>query len=297
MTSFIQGADLITIPKPISGRPASMSRGRRSRLRTALRSTSLAGLAAAMAGLGCVSGPPRPRPVPAASTASELLSIVSAGYGGLKDLEIRADISLRVDGVRQKASAVILFRAPGELKFDVAGPMGIGILSGLVRGDTLQLYLPRANKLLVGPPGETLYRVTGVNLSYYELRRAILGLPNLSPLALPRVGRFATSADTYQLEIDEPLWTRKLTLDRQSAFLMEERVVDPHGFELSRRSMDDYRDANGVILPRRIRILQGADRIDIRTTRRRVNTGLIDRGGRFILRIPSDVTRVEVETP
>ena len=138
--------------------------------------------------------------------------------------------------------------------------------------------------------------ISGVDLSYYELRRAVLGLPNLSPLNLPRVAAFQPLADTYRVEIDDPLWTRHLLLDKHTAVVREERIVDTDGFELSRRSMSDYRDEGGVILPRRIRILQGADRIDIRVTRRRVNTGLED-DDRFRIRVPSDVTRILINSP
>ncbi len=55
--------------------------------------------------------------------------------------------------------------------------------------------------------------------------------------------------------------------------------------------LDDYRDENGVILPRRIEIIQGDNRIQIEITRRRINAGTSD--DRFRLKLPSDVIRLD----
>ena len=246
---------------------------------------------------GCATGPPRPQTVAPVRSASQLLQIASSGYGGLQNIEARADVVLRIDGVRQKASAVLLFRSPGDLKFDVAGPLGIALLSGRVRNDTLQLYLPRENQILIGDPAETLYRVTGVNLAYYELRRAILGLPNLSPLLQPHVTGFRITPDAYFMDINTFGWIRRLQFDRATARLREERIVDELGFELSRRTLADYRDEQGVVLPRRIRILQGVDLFDIHVTRRRVNIEVSEIDDRFRMRVPSGVTRILVQDP
>ena len=252
--------------------------------RTRLLSLSLLFLPA------CAAHLPRPPDVGPVSNAADLLHTVSARTEGLRDLEAKARITLRINGVRQKASAFLAYRSPNMLKFDIRGPLGAGILSALALNDSLYLYLPRDNHYLDGPPEEVLYRVTGVNLEYYDARRAILGLPNLSPLDLPRVARFEAEDKRFFLELHAPLWTRRLWLDRRTGTLLEEQIHTPQGGLLSARVMGDYRDENGVVLPRRIEIIQGDDRVRIEITRRQVNAGPSD--DRFRMKLPSDVIRL-----
>ena len=213
--------------------------------------------------------------------------LVSGRTDSLRDLEARARIALRIDGVRERASVFLRYRSPGDLKMDVTGPLGTGVLHALSSHDSLALYLPRQNRYLNGLPDEVLYRVTGVNLEYYEARRAILGLPALSVLDLPRITRYEARGDTLLLDIQGPIWNRSLRFDRRTAALQSEAVSTPEGVPLSSRILSDYRNEDGVVLPRRIQILQGQDRIEIRVVKRRVNIGLSD--DQFWLNVPSDV--------
>ena len=237
----------------------------------------------------CAARPRRLSRVGPILNASDLLHILAARNDSLRDLEARARLTLRIDGVRHRAAAVLRYRAPDALKLDVSGALGVGLLNALARNDSLALYLPRDNYYLKGPPAETLYRVTGVNLAYYKARYAILGLPNLSPLHLPRISRCETRGDTLFVELYDPLCNRQMWFDGATAVLYREEIYTPHGILLSRRLMNDYRDENGVVLPRRIEIVQGNDRIRIEITQRRVNTGLS--GNPFSLKVPSDAIR------
>ena len=241
----------------------------------------------------CAMRPPGLPDVGPVQTPEEILHIVSARTEGLRDLKADARLTLHIDGVRQGASARFYYRSPDALKLDVTGPLGTGILFALARDDSLAVYLPRDNHYLKGPAEEVLYSITGVNLEYYDARRAILGLPGLSPLDLPRIARFEAPQGRFLLEIRDPLWTRRIYLDRRTLVVLEERILSRTGDLLSRRLMDDYRDENGIVLPRRIHILQGADQIRIEITRRSVNAGLSD--DRFRLRIPSDVIHLNDE--
>ncbi len=238
----------------------------------------------------CATRPPRPPHIGSVQDPYELLQILSSRADSLRDLDARARISLRIDGVReQRASAYLLYRSPGDLKLAV-GTLGIEIMSALARHDSLAVYLPRDNHYLEGSPSEVLYSITGVNLEYYDVHRAILGLPGLSPLDLPRMTRFEIQDEQIFLEIRTPLWDRRIWLDRRTATLLEERIYDRQGNRLSSRRLGDYRDENGVILPRRIEIFQGEDQIQIRVSRRKINTGISD--DRFRMRVPADVVRL-----
>ncbi|MDP6776428.1 MAG: DUF4292 domain-containing protein [Candidatus Latescibacteria bacterium] len=222
--------------------------------------------------------------------AADLLLTVCGRADSLRDLEARARISLKIDGVRERALAFLRYKSPGRLKMDVTGPLGTGVLHALSSDDSLELYLPRQNRYLQGLPDEVLHRVTGVNLEYYEARRAILGLPALSLLDLPRITRYEALGDTLVLEVRGPIWNRSLRFDRRAAVLWSEEVSTPEGDLLSSRHLSDYRNEGGALLPRRIEIRQGQDRIEIRILKRQVNVGLSD--GEFWLNVPSDVVHL-----
>ena len=209
----------------------------------------------------------------------------------LQDLEIRARIDLRLDRVVQKGIAVLFFRSPRDLRLDISDTLlGINVLQAQEQNDTLSVYLPRDNWHLEGSPENVLYSLTGVDLKYYEVHLAILGLPNLRMQDLSRIVRFERQSKQLFLEIESPLWNRRLWFHASTATLLKEQIMDKDGISLSTRTMSDYQIENGVVLPRQIEIRQGNDRIRITINRRRVNSGLSDAHFRP-LRIPTDVTR------
>ena len=241
---------------------------------------------------GCAASLSRLPQVGPVQTPTDLLRIVSSRADSLVDLEVRAGIDMRIDGVKQKGFAVLFYKSPDHLKIEIKDALlGIGVLSARAQADSLAVYLPRTNHYLVGPSEDVLRAVTGVDLAPYGVRHALLGLVNLSPLNLARIGGFASHADSLSLEIIEPLWTRRLRFDPRAAVLLEERVYTPNGLLLSRRILSEYRRQNGVVLPGRIEMIQGNDRIRIQVASRRVNSGVPK--PRFRLKVPADVIRLE----
>ena len=236
----------------------------------------------------------RPHDVGPIHNSFDLLRIISSHTDSLRDLEARAKIFIRIDGVQQNTSAVVRYKFPDALKLDVTGALGIGLLHALAENDSLAVYLPRDNHYLRGLPEEILYRVTGVDLQFYDAQRAILGLPSTSVLDLPRVSSFETQGNSIYIEIKEPLWDRRICVDRRTATILREEIYDHHqGRLISQRLMADYREERGVILPRRIDIRQGTDQIRIDFGWRNVNSGINERV--FRMKVPSDVIRVESE--
>lgn len=241
---------------------------------------------------GCAASLSRLPEVAPVSTPDDLLRIVTARADSLKDLNVRAGMDMRVDGVKQKGVVVLFYRAPGVLKIEMTDALlGLGVLSALARGDSLSIYLPRTNHYLEGPSEDVLRTVTGVDLTPYGATHAMLGLVNMSPLSLPRIGEFQAGPDSLNLEIIEPLWTRRLRFDPRTAVLLEERVYSPGGLLISRRNLSDYQLQSGIPLPRRMEIVHGGDRIRIQVIRRKVNSGVPE--DRFRLKVPRDVTRLE----
>ncbi|MDE2997856.1 MAG: DUF4292 domain-containing protein [Gemmatimonadota bacterium] len=239
---------------------------------------------------GCAASLSRLSEIPPPSSPADLLRIVSSRSDDLLDLEVRAGIDMRVDGVKQNGVVVLFHRSPDALKIEMK-VLFSSVLSALARGDSLAVFLARTNHYLEGPSEDVLRTVTGVDLTPYGAREAILGLVNLSPLSLPRIGEYATHRDSLVVEIIEPLWTRRLRFDPRTAVLLEERVYSPQGVLVSRRMLSDYQLQNGVALPRRMEIVQDSNRIRIQVISRKVNSGVPE--GRFQLKVPGDVIRVE----
>ncbi|MCY3767402.1 MAG: hypothetical protein OXH06_18450 [Gemmatimonadetes bacterium] len=239
---------------------------------------------------GCAASLSRLPEVAPVSTPAELLHILSSRSDSLHDLEVRAGINMRVDGVKQNGVVVLFFRSTDALKIEMK-VLFSSVLSALARSDSLALYLARTNHYMEGPSEDVLRTVTGMDLTPYGSREAILGLVNLSPLIIPRIGGFEAHRDSLVVEIIEPLWTRRLRFDPRTAVLLEERVYSPQGTLISRRTLSEYQLQNGIALPRRMEIVQGSDRIRIHVISRKVNSGVPD--GRFQLKVPGDVIRLE----
>jgi outer membrane biogenesis lipoprotein LolB len=250
-------------------------------LRAALAAVAMMAIAA------CASTSP---PIPAIRTPESiagLVALLDQREGNLHSVDARFQIDLRIDGIRQKGNGALFWRKGTALKLDVSDRLlGIGVLSALAYGDSLCVHLPRENRYLRGDAADVLYHVTGVDVSYYGLHRAILGLPNLASSDIHRATRFEARSDTLIVEVVDPLWTRHLRIHGPTGVLLEERIFAPDGRRLSTRYLSDYRVQGGMPLPGTIRILQDSDRITLRYRRQTVNLGVPD--DRLRLNLPSD---------
>ncbi len=224
-------------------------------------------------------------------TPGGLVAVLAHRESLLHDLQARFGIDLRVDGIRQKGTGALTYRAGDALKLDIADRLlGIGVMSALAHGDSLSVYLHRENRLLRGGSAEVLHTITGVNVAYYGLRRSLLGLPNFTAADTDRVAQFEVLADSLIVEVLDPVWTRHLRFHAPTGVLLEEKVSTPGGRLLSSRHLSDYRMEAGVALPRTVRLRQGDDRITVRYRRRVVNGGITD--VRLNLTIPSDAVEL-----
>ena len=240
---------------------------------------------------GCVAN--RPVLLPPVTSSTEFFHLIATRYDSLHNQEVRASVDLTIDGVRERrASALVRHRFPSDLKL-VVGGFGTVVMAARAQNDTLHVHLPRENRYLVGPPEDVLYVLTGVDLSYYAYHRAILGLPNLSPIDASRVVRFEPGEEHIFLELQHDLYLRRLWIETRTGFLREERVYNADGQLVSARIMSDYRMDDGFVLPRRIEIQQGEDVILIQIKSRAINTGLSNED--FVLPVPKDATRHDIQ--
>ena len=235
----------------------------------------------------------RPAPLPPVTSSTEFFDLIATRYDSLHNQEVRASVDLTIDGVRERrASALVRYRFPSDIKL-VVGGMGIVVMAARAQDDTLHVHLPRENRYLVGHPEDVLYTLTGVDLSYYAYHRAILGLPNFSPLDASRVVRFEPGRENIFLELQHGLYLHRLWIEARTGSLREERVYNADGQLVSTRILSDYRSEKGFALPRRIEIQQGEDVILIQIKSRAVNTDLSDKD--FVLPVPKDATRHDIQ--
>ena len=223
-----------------------------------------------------------------ADTAADLLKIATEDVARLRTFEGEARISLRLEGVRQRGSALVLFRRPHDLKVDVTGPIGVRLMTAVASCDSLRVFLPRSNDLYEGrSDGAALRRIIGVDLRAWTPWRAVLGVVAGDP---GQVEGFEREGDRLVVRLRGTSGTRRLTFDARGLTLSGEEVYDRAGALVARREMSGYREADGVVLPRRIVLFQGEDEVRVEYTDWRLNRGVEEE--RLRLRVPQDVNRV-----
>jgi len=224
-----------------------------------------------------------------ADTADDLLKIAAGDVARLRSFEGEARISLRLEGVRQRGSALVLFRRPHDLKVDVTGPIGVRLVTAVASGDSLRVFLPRSNDLYEGrADGAALRRIIGVDLRAWAPWRAMLGVVAGDP---GQVEGFEREGDRLVVRLRGASGTRRLTFDARSLTLSREEVYDREGALVARREMSGYREVDGVVLPRRIALFQGEDEVRVEYTDWRLNRGVEEE--RLRLRAPEGVNRIQ----
>ncbi len=221
----------------------------------------------------------------------DVIDRIAAHTDSLQTARIRARISIEIDGVRQRASSVVFFDHPTDLRMDVSGALGVSIMSARFWVDSLRIYLPAENGYLDGLAAPVLYQVTGMNLGYYEVQKAILGIPTLDASDRDDVISFRTTPDHHILDIQSGPYRKHLWIDRRNVTLVREDIVNHDGRLLSRLSLNRYKLRSGCLLPTQIEISQGPNQIAWTVESARVNEGLDPKV--FNLTLPDGTGRLE----
>ena len=238
--------------------------------------------------LSCAAPKSLQRQVPFES-AADLLQIVSDDISRLQTFEGEARISFRIEGVRHKASAMVLFRRPDLLKIEVTGPLGMRLLTGVASSESLRIFLPRVGDLYEGPAdGDILERITGVDLSAWPPWKALLGVPSFDSEPEREIEK---QGDRLSVWTVGEKFKRRLTFDGKSLTLAGEEIYDEAGDPITKRTMSDYRSMKGVVLPRRIALIQGEAEIRLDYKTWKINEEIGDE--RLRLRLPREVNRVQ----
>ena len=239
---------------------------------------------------GCASAPNLSL-APTIAGPRHLIRHILAHTDSLHNARVRSRVSLEIEGVRQKATSVVFFDRPSDLKMEVNGTLGVNIMSAKFWGDSLRVYLPGDNGYLDGRAAGVLYQVTGMNLAYYDIQNIILGIPTLSVKDADHVTGFQTTADHYILDMHLGPVRRRLWVDRVRVAVTREDIFDTHGAVLSQLRLSGYETHPGCLLAGNIQIDQGANHITWSVESVRTNAG-VDRSV-FDLTMPTSVVRLD----
>jgi outer membrane biogenesis lipoprotein LolB len=224
----------------------------------------------------CATSHPRPASRTEIRDPAELIDRVYSQTGTMVDARIRARVSMKIDGVRQNASSVIFFRSPADLRLEISGTLGVSIMSAKFWGDSVRVYLPSENGYLAGRAARVLYQVTGMDLSYYDLERVLLGLPSIQPSDRDQIIGFHTEEKSYTIDTHVPRGRRRTWIDRSALVVTREDVFDRWDALQTQLRLGEYKTISGSVLARKITIRQGQNQIALSVESHKLNTGLED---------------------
>ena len=166
------------------------------------------------------------------------------------ELTAEASIELRQGKVRERGTAILQLINPDLFRIEVRGPFFTHIFTALLEGDSLTVYGRAVDPPLKGAAhGHLLAVLTGLDLGQYDLRYALLGLVEESPVVgLPEYPR----ADRAIVPL---LGGRRLWLDLQRGLISREGSVQAGGDSLF-RELKKYQRVGELYLPRRVEIRQ-----------------------------------------
>lgn len=226
----------------------------------------------------------------------DIAALLEGNESKLEDFEGRARIFLSVEGVKQRAWASILFKSPSALKIEVNGFLGMNVMTALVRGDRLEVYIPSMNKVIEGKAdGDVIRQIVGIDLGPHDPKYAFLGMVRLGQEDLERVIGFEDRGGERLATLKEGDLIRRVWIDEGRLVAVEEELYDWRGNLILRRVMEGHKRIGGVVLPKRIEISQGGSEARLEFAHRVVNGGVS--GDEFQMRLPEGVLRISLRHP
>jgi outer membrane lipoprotein-sorting protein len=205
-----------------------------------------------------------------------VLTRLEAQAAGIEDFEGRAQIRMWGMGPSQRAWLRLFCKAPDRIKLLVDGAFGIRVLELSLSGDRLRAYFPTSDRF-IEEPSEAFWRNrVGMEIENTDVRDILLGTVSASPSDSMYVSEFRRTEEGYLLVVEKGAFVRKVCVDGWDLTPTEEEMWDRSGGFIGRRTMTHFKNVDGVRLPERIELTQGAHRIEITFLSRRVNRGFPD---------------------
>lgn len=214
---------------------------------------------------------------PMEADVAYVLGRIEDNANRLRDFEGQAEVYVWWQGTYQRVSMLVLFKRPDLLKVEVYGLLGMSLLKMSIRGESLIVYAPMANRFIEEPvEGGLLQMITGFDLRSEDLRDVLLGTVHLKRTDLEQVAAFERGEDTYRIVVEKAGRIHWLAVDDRRWTVVEDEVFNAHGDPMGKRSMRHFGHIQGVALPRSIELVRNGDRVQIEFTSQRVNLGLSD---------------------
>ncbi len=205
---------------------------------------------------GCASQPPllrqgwQPR-----EGIETLLGLVAADFQEIGDLTAEASITYQQAGQKDRGTAVLLFKSPDLLRMEVRGPLFSHAFTALLQADSLTI-VNKAGAWKGSARGALLMLLTPMDLSFYDLRYALLGLVEPGRVDSGRKIEYPR-ADRAIVPLEGGTFPRRVWIDLYRGFITREEVAFSNGEVLLSRELKDYQEVGGVYLPGRVEIRQG----------------------------------------
>jgi len=217
----------------------------------------------------------------------EILSRLEESAAKIENFEGRAEIRMWGMGPNRRAWLRVFFKAPDRMKLLVDGTFGMRVLEASLWGEWLRAYFPTEDRF-IEEPSEAFWRNwVGLEIGWPDVRDMVLGTVSLGRADSVYVSEFQRTEEGYLLVVEKGASLRRLRVDGWDLVATEEEVWDRSGHFVGRRTMAHFRKVDGVLLPERIELTQGTQRIEIAFISRRVNRGLLDK--RLELSVPEEM--------
>ncbi len=187
-----------------------------------------------------------------------LLSAHHKQFAEIEDLKLRAQVSLRVEGRDEQATALLLYAKPDMFRFDVRGPLFSHILTAVMHDDSLTVITREGS--WKGDPNTSLHRMIGIDLGGYDLGYLLLGVVQPSRIDSNRSVAYPR-ADRAIVPIAHPEAFRTVTVDLFRGFIVAERFESPQASW--HREMTAYRRVDDSYFPGKMSIRQGDNHLQL----------------------------------
>jgi hypothetical protein len=194
---------------------------------------------------------------------SELLDHAHKSFEQIQNLTVEAGIELRQGKERERGTALIQMKGADLFRLEVRGPFYSHIFTAVQEGDSLTVYGRAVGGAWKGlARGPLLFRLTGIDLSFYKLRHALLGVVEPGSIATEIDIKYPR-ADRAIVPFYGPGVLRRLWIDVHRGLVARERVETLGGQVLLERRFEDYRRFAALILPQHVHIAQGETVIEL----------------------------------
>ena len=198
-----------------------------------------------------------------------LLSAHRAQFSQIEDLKLRAQVSLRVDGREERATALLLYAKPDMFRFDVRGPLFTHILTAVMYDDSVTIITREGS--WKGDPNASLHRMIGIDLGGYDLGYLLLGVVQPGRIDSNRSVAYPR-ADRAIVPIAHPEASRTVTIDLFRGFIVAERFESPRASW--HREMTAYRRLGDSYFPGTMSMRQGDNHLQLEYGEIHLNGGI-----------------------